>query len=330
MKHIFGYKREVAIMKIVFMGTPDFAVPSLKKMIEKFNVSAIVTQPDKPSGRGKKVSISPIKEVGLSNEIPIFQPEKIRTDSVIINKLKELKPDFIIVVAYGQILTKEILDIPRLGCICLHASLLPMYRGSAPINWCLINGETKTGNTTILMDTGIDTGDMLMRSEVEISESMTAGELYNLLKINGAELLEETINGIITGKICGIKQPNDGSSYVKMLNKQMANINWNDSSTNIHNLIRGLSSWPYKNINSWPTAYTYYKDIPFKIFKSKSLEANIIDPPGYIIDANDEGIKVATKNGILIIEILQFPGGKPLEVKEFLKGNKIEKGIILS
>ncbi len=317
-------------MKIVFMGTPDFAVPSLKKMIEKFNVSAIVTQPDKPSGRGKKVSISPIKEVGLSNEIPIFQPEKIRTDSVIINKLKELKPDFIIVVAYGQILTKEILDIPRLGCICLHASLLPMYRGSAPINWCLINGETKTGNTTILMDTGIDTGDMLMRSEVEISESMTAGELYNLLKINGAELLEETINGIITGKICGVKQPNDGSSYVKMLNKEMAKIDWNDSSTNIHNLIRGLSSWPYKNINSWPTAYTYYKDIPFKIFKSKSLEANIIGPPGYIIDANDEGIKVATKNGILIIEILQFPGGKPLEVKEFLKGNKIEKDIILS
>ena len=317
-------------MKIVFMGTPDFAVPSLKKMIEKFNVSAIITQPDKPSGRGKKVSISPIKEVGLSNQIPIFQPEKIRTDSVIINKLKELKPDFIIVVAYGQILTKEILDIPRLGCICLHASLLPMYRGSAPINWCLINGETKTGNTTILMDTGIDTGDMLMRSEIEISESMTAGELYNLLKINGAELLEKTINGIITGKICGIKQPNDGSSYVKMLNKQMAKIDWNDSSINIHNLIRGLSSWPYKNINSWPTAYTYYKDIPVKIFKSKSLEANIIDPPGYIIDANDEGIKVATKKGILIIEILQFPGGKPLEVKEFLKGNKIEKGIILS
>lgn len=317
-------------MKIVFMGTPDFSVPSLKKMIEKYNVSAIVTQPDKPSGRGNKLSISPIKEVGLSNQITIFQPEKIRTDSVIIDKLKELKPDFIIVVAYGQILTKEILDIPRLGCICLHASLLPMYRGSAPINWCLINGETKTGNTTILMDTGIDTGDMLMRSEVDISESMTAGELYNLLKINGAELLEETINGIITGKICGIKQPNDGSSYVKMLNKQMAKIDWNDSSINIHNLIRGLSSWPYKNINSWPTAYTYYKDIPVKIFKSKSLEANIINPPGYIIDANDVGIKVATKNGILIIEILQFPGGKPLEVKEFLKGNKIEKGVILS
>ena len=281
-------------MKIVFMGTPDFSVPSLKKMIEKYNVSAIVTQPDKPSGRGKKVSISPIKEVGLSNKIPIFQPEKIRTDSVIINKLKELKPDFIIVVAYGQILTKEILDIPRLGCICLHASLLPMYRGSAPINWCLINGETKTGNTTILMDTGIDTGDMLMRSEVEISESMTAGELYNLLKINGAELLEETINGIIIGKICGVKQPNDGSSYVKMLNKQMAKINWNDSSTNIHNLIRGLSSWPYKNINSWPTAYTYYKDIPFKIFNSFIICIYYIPGGSIIFASNDLDLNILT------------------------------------
>lgn len=317
-------------MKIVFMGTPDFAVPSLKKMIEKYNVIAIVTQPDKPSGRGKKITISPVKEVGLLNQIPIFQPEKIRTDSIVIEKLKEIKPDFIIVVAYGQIITKEILDIPRLGCICLHASLLPMYRGSSPINWSLINGEIRTGNTTILMDTGIDTGDMLMKSEFDIPESMTAGELYNLLKTNGAELLEETIAGIASGKISGVKQQSEESSYIKMLNKEMARINWNDSSINIHNLIRGLSSWPYKNINSWPTAHTYYKDIPIKIFKSKSLESNIIKPPGYIIEANNDGIAVATNNGILIIEILQFPGGKPLEVKEFLKGNKIEKGVILT
>lgn len=317
-------------MKIVFMGTPDFAVPSLKKMIEKYNVSAIVTQPDKPSGRGKKITISPVKEVGLLNQIPIFQPEKIRTDSIVIEKLKEIKPDFIIVVAYGQIITKKILDIPRLGCICLHASLLPMYRGSSPINWSLINGEIRTGNTTILMDTGIDTGDMLMKSEFDVPESMTAGELYNLLKTNGAELLEETIDGIASGKISGVKQQSEESSYIKMLNKEMARINWNDSSINIHNLIRGLSSWPYKNINSWPTAHTYYKDIPIKIFKSKSLESNIIKPPGYIIEANNDGIAVATNNGILIIEILQFPGGKPLEVKEFLKGNKIEKGVILT
>jgi methionyl-tRNA formyltransferase len=321
---------EESIMNIVFMGTPDFAVPSLKKMIEKYNVSAIVTQPDKPSGRGNKVAISPIKEVGLSNQIAILQPEKIRTDSLIIDKLKEIKPDFIVVVAYGQIITKDILDIPRLGCILIHASRLPLYRGAAPINWSLINGETTTGNTTILMDTGIDTGDILMKSKFDISESMTAGELYNLLSINAAELLEETIDGIVTGKICGVKQPSEGSSYIQKLNKEMAKINWNDSSINIHNLIRGLSSWPYKNINSWPTAYTYYKDIPIKIFKSKSLDANVINPPGYIIDANNEGITVATNNGILIIEILQFPGGKPLEVKEFLKGNTIEKGIVLS
>ncbi|MGG5461216.1 methionyl-tRNA formyltransferase [Clostridium sp. B9] len=317
-------------MKIVFMGTPDFAVPSLKKLIEKYNVSAIVTQPDRPSGRGKKVAISPVKEVGLSNQIPILQPERIKTDSIVIDKLKEIAPDFIIVVAYGQIITKEILDIPRLGCICLHASILPMYRGSAPINWSLINGEVKTGNTTILMDTGIDTGDMLMTSEVNVPDSMTAGELYNVLKIDGADLLEKTIDGIASGEICGVKQPSEGSSYVKMLNKNMAKINWSDSSINIHNLIRGLSSWPYKNINSWPTAHTYYKDTPIKIFKSKSIEANTVEPPGYIIEANDEGILVATSNGILNIEILQFPGGKPLEVKEFLKGNKIEKGIILT
>lgn len=316
-------------MKIVFMGTPDFAVPSLKKIIEKYNVSAIVTQPDKPSGRGNKIAISPIKEVGLSHQIPILQPEKIKTDSVIIDKLKEIKPDFIIVVAYGQIITKQILDIPTLGCINLHASLLPRYRGSSPINWTLINGERKTGNTTILMDTGIDTGDILMRSEFDISEAMTGGELYELLKTNGAELLEQSIDEIATGKICGVKQPIEGSSYVKMLNKETARINWKDSSINIHNLIRGLSPWPYKNINSWPTAHTYYKDIPMKIFKSKSLESSTIKPPGYIIDANNEGISVATNNGILIIEILQFPGGKPLEVKEFLKGHKIEKGTIL-
>ena len=147
------------------MGTPDFSVPSLKKMIEKFDVRAVVTQPDRPSGRGNKITISPIKEIGLLNKIPIYQPEKIRKDSVIIDKLREIKPDFIIVVAYGQILPKEILNISKYGCINLHASLLPKYRGSSPINWVLINGEKETGNTTIIMDTGIDTGDILLRSE---------------------------------------------------------------------------------------------------------------------------------------------------------------------
>ena len=317
-------------MKIVFMGTPDFAVPSLEIMKEKFDVRAIITQPDKPSGRGNKIAMSPIKEVGLLHQIPIFQPEKLRKDIEIIDKLKEIEPDFIIVVAYGQIIPKQILDVPRYGCINLHASLLPKYRGSSPINWSLINGEIKTGNTTILMDVGIDTGDILMRSEIDISESMTAGKLYNILKINGAELLEETIIKVAEGNISRVKQQDEGSSYVQLLHKQMAKINWNDSRSNIHNLIRGLSSWPYKNINSWPTAYSYYKDTPIKIHKSKPLEVNTIQPPGCIIDTNNEGIAVATKDGMLLIEVLQFPGGKPLQVKEFLKGNTIEMGSILS
>ena len=158
---------------------------------------------------------------------------------------------------------------------------------------------------------------------------MSAGELYNILKENGAELLQETIDGVVTGKICGVKQHTEGSSYIQLLNKQMAKINWNDSSININNLIRGLSSWPYKNINSWPTAHTNYKDNIIKIYKARALEANITKPPGYIIDASNEGIIVATNEGILNIEVLQFPGGKPLEVKAFLKGNTIETGIIL-
>lgn len=312
------------------MGTPDFAVPSLEKLEEKFGISAIVTQPDKPSGRGNKVTISPVKEAGLAHKIPIFQPEKIRRETEIIDKLKEIAPDFIVVVAYGQIITKQVLDIPRYGCINLHASLLPKYRGSSPINWALINGEHKTGNTTILMDTGIDTGDIFLKNEVNISESMSAGELYNILKISGADLLVETINGIAKGNISRVKQQDNESSYVQLLDKQMAKINWNDSCISIHNLIRGLSAWPYKNMNSWPTAYTNYKDSQIKIYKSKALTTKTIEPPGYIIDANNDGIAVATKEGVIVIEVLQFPGGKPLLVKESLKGNKIEKGSILS
>jgi methionyl-tRNA formyltransferase len=312
------------------MGTPDFAVPSLEKLNEEFGINVIVTQPDKPSGRGNKVTISPVKEAGLAHKIPIFQPEKIRKEPEIIDKLKEIAPDFIVVVAYGQIISKQILDIPKYGCINLHASLLPKYRGSSPINWTLINGEHKTGNTTILMDTGIDTGDIFLKSEVNISESMSAGELYNILKISGADLLVETIKGIAKGNISRVKQQDNESSYVQLLDKQIAKINWYDSCINIHNLIRGLSAWPYKNMNSWPTAYTNYKDSQIKIYKSKSLSIKTVEPPGYIIDANNDGIAVATNDGVLVIEVLQFPGGKPLLVKELLKGNKIEKGSILS
>ena len=163
-------------MNIVFMGTPEFAVPSLRTLVEKYNVKAVLTQPDKPKGRGKKMAYSEVKEEALKHDIPVYQPIKLKDDRELIEKLKELKPDFIIVVAFGQILTKEVLDIPKYGCINLHASLLPMYRGAAPLNWAIINGEKVSGNTTMMMDVGLDTGDMLLKDEVEISETMTAGE----------------------------------------------------------------------------------------------------------------------------------------------------------
>lgn len=183
-------------MNIVFMGTPDFAVPSLQRMIKEYNVTAILTQPDKPKGRGKKMAYSAVKEEGLKHEIPIYQPIKLKDDRDLIEKLKELKPDFIIVVAFGQILTKEVLDIPKYGCINLHASLLPMYRGAAPLNWAIINGEKSSGNTTMLMDVGLDTGDMILKDEVEITNNMTTGELHDILMVRGADLLVKSIEGI--------------------------------------------------------------------------------------------------------------------------------------
>src|SRR3712207_5265935 len=175
-------------MKIVFMGTPEFAVPSLKAMVENFNVEGVFTQPDRPKGRGKKLAMSPVKEVALENNIDVYQPVSLRKEPEFIEKLKNIQPDFIIVVAYGQILPKEVLEIPKYACINLHASLLPKYRGAAPLNWAIINGEKKSGNTTMLMDVGLDTGDMLMTQEVDINDSMTAGELHDILMIQGGKL----------------------------------------------------------------------------------------------------------------------------------------------
>lgn len=301
-------------MKIVFMGTPDFAVPSLKRIIKEFGVEAVFTQPDKPKGRGKRLSYSPVKEVALENNIKVIQPIKLKEDRESIDYLKELKPDFIIVVAFGQILTKEVLDIPKYGCINLHASLLPMYRGAAPLNWAIINGEKKSGNTTMLMDVGLDTGDMLLKDEVNITEDMTAGELHDILMESGAELLIETINGLYNGTLKGEKQPEE-TFYAKMLNKDLARINWNNSAQNIHNLIRGL--------NPWPIAYTNYEDKPMKIYESKVLNENSNKEPGTIISVDKNGIKVSTLDGILLIKKIQFPNGKPLTIEQYINGNDI-------
>ena len=262
-------------MKIVFMGTPEFAVPSLKKIIETYGVESVFTQPDKPKGRGKKMAYSPVKEVALENNIKVFQPVKLKEDTEALEYLKELKPDFIIVVAFGQILTKEVLDIPKYGCINLHASLLPMYRGAAPLNWAVIKGEKKSGNTTMLMDVGLDTGDMLLKDEVEITDNMTAGELHDVLMDRGAALLINTIDGLYNGSIIPEKQSEE-TFYAKMLNKELGRINWNNSAKDIHNLIRGL--------NPWPIAHTTYDDKSMKIYESEVLCENSNKEPGTIIN----------------------------------------------
>lgn len=307
-------------MNIVFMGTPDFAVPSLKKLIESYNVMAVFTQPDRPKGRGKKLAFSPVKEVAVEHNIKVYQPEKLKQETEMVEELKAMKPDFIIVVAFGQILTKEVLDIPKYGCINLHGSLLPMYRGAAPIQWAVINGEKKSGNTTMLMDVGLDTGDMLLKDEVEIPENMTAGELFDTLKDRGADLLVRTIEGVYNGEITPEKQ-SDETCYAKMLDKKIANINWNDTAWNIHNLVRGL--------NPWPIAYTQYADKQMKIYETSVIKESSNKEAGTIISVTKEGIKVACKEDILLIKKIQFPNGKPLSVEQYINGHKIDENIIL-
>lgn len=304
-------------MKIVFMGTPDFAVPSLEKIISKYGVEAVFTQPDRPKGRGKRMAFSPVKEVAVKHDIKVFQPEKLKEDREAIEYLKELKPDFIIVVAFGQILTKEVLDIPRIGCINLHASLLPMYRGAAPLNWVVINGEKKSGNTTMLMDVGLDTGDMLLKDEVIITENMTAGELHDKLMVSGADLLIETIDGMAEGKIEPVKQEGE-TCYAKMLSKDTGKIDWNKSAKEIHNLIRGL--------NPWPIAHTTYKNENMKIYESRILEEKSSKEPGTILSVNKNGMKVNTNDGILLVKKIQFPNGKPLTIEQYINGKEIEIG----
>ena len=307
-------------MKIVFMGTPDFAVPSLKELINKYGVEAVFTQPDRPKGRGKKLAFSPVKEEALKHDIKVYQPEKLKDEKEMIEMLKEMNPDFIIVVAFGQILTKEVLDIPKYGCINLHGSILPMYRGAAPINWAIMNGEKVSGNTTMLMDVGLDTGDMLLKDEVEIRDDMTAGELYDILKERGGKLLVDTIEGLINKTITPEKQ-SDETFYAKMLNKEMAKIDWSKSAKDINNMIRGL--------NPWPVAHTLYDGSTMKIFESEVINKNSNEENGKIISVSKNGIEVSTGEGILLIKKMQFPNSKPLTVEQYINGHEVNKEFIL-
>lgn len=308
-------------MNMIFMGTPSFAVPSLRKLNEHYGISAVFTQPDRPKGRGNKISMSSVKEEALKNNIPVYQPFKIKNDRESIDIIKKINPDFIIVAAFGQILPKEILDIPHFGCINLHASLLPKYRGAAPINWAVINGEKTSGNTTMFMAKGIDTGDILLQDEIDI-KGMTAGELHDILSQRGGDLLISTIEGIKNNSVMRIKQDDAEISYAPMITKETGKINWKDKScAQIKNLVLGL--------NPYPSAHTLYKGKMMKVHVCEVLYENTGKTPGCIIDADKDGIKVCAKDGVILLKTIQFPGGKPLSTEEYLRGHKIESGIVL-
>ena len=308
-------------MKIVFMGTPDIAVGCLQTIIdEKHEILGVVTQPDKPVGRGKKLGMPPVKELALKYNLKVYQPVKAR-DEEFVTLLKELNPDLIVVVAFGQILPKSILDIPKLGCINVHVSLLPKYRGAAPINWVIINGEKKTGVTTMYMDEGLDTGDMILTSEFDLDNEITAGQLHDKMAILGAKTLKETIELIEKGIAPRIPQNHDEFTYAPIMNKSLGNINWNNSAHDIHNLVRG--------VNPWPSAYTTYNGITMKIWKTEVLNEVSEKTPGTILNVDKDGIKISTKDNTILVKEIQMPGKKRVEVSEYIKGNSIDTNVLL-
>ena len=311
-------------MKIVFMGTPDFAATSLKALIDaNYNIEAVVTNPDKPKGRGMKMLYTPVKEVAISKSIPIFQPEKVKNNVEFINEIKQLNPDIICVVAYGKILPKEILDIPKYGCINVHASLLPKYRGAAPIQWAVLNGDKETGITTMYMDTGMDTGDMILTKKVQIGENETTGELWERLSKIGGNLLVETLKQIEKGTAPRIPQGNE-FTMAPMLDKEMAKIDWeNKTAEEIKNLVRGL--------NPIMGAYTYLNGRKIKFWKveiSKNIgydENNIkmIKNGTVLVSDPRDGIFIKTKKGILCVLEVQGENAKKMSIQDYLRGNKI-------
>ena len=308
-------------MKILFMGTPDFAKESLEAIYNAgHEILGVVTNPDRPKGRGMKLVASPVKEYALSKELEIYQPEKVKNNVEFIEKMKALEPDVICVVAYGKILPKEILEIPRLGCINVHGSLLPKYRGAAPIQWAVINGDKVTGITTMYMDVGMDTGDMILKQEVEIGRDETTGEVWNKLSKIGGQLLVETIEKIENGTAPRITQGND-FTMAPMLDKEMSKIDWDNKSANeIKNLVRGLD--PIMG------TYSYLDGKKIKIWKVDVIpndNSNVEN--GTVIKADcKDGLYIKAKDGIIKVLEIQGENAKRMSVQDFLRGNNIEVG----
>ncbi len=303
-------------MKIVFMGTPDFAVPTLKALCkEGYEVKLVVTQPDRPKGRGQKLAFSPVKQAALDLAIEVLQPEKIK-EQTFVTILEQIKPDAIVVVAFGQILSEQILQIPKFGCINLHASLLPKYRGAAPIHWSILHGDSVTGNTTMLMDKGMDTGDMLLTNTVDILPEDTLGSIHDKLSITGSSLVVDTIEKLIKNEIKPQKQQEELATYAPKITKQIEIIDWQTTGDEIVNKVRGL--------NPFPVAYTNSKYGRLKILKAKKINyAEKKDClPGQFISNTQDGFSVATIDGAVEILELKPESKKQMRALDFLKGHQ--------
>ena len=309
-------------MKVIFMGTPDFSVGTLEALIEAgHDVVLAVTQPDKPKGRGKEMQFTPVKECALKYNIPVFQPIKVRQQEC-IEELRRYEADIMVVVAFGQILPKEILEMTPYGCINVHASLLPKYRGAAPIQWAIINGETESGVTTMQMNEGLDTGDMLLKTVIPFEKEETGGSLHDKLSVAGAKLCVETLEGLQAGKIVPEPQGETPTAYAKMLDKQLGNINWQQSAVEIERLIRGLSPWP--------SAYTNWNGKIMKIWSATALEGIKTSEEGTIVKVEKDAFYVQTGDGCLKVTELQIPGKKRMDAGAFLRGYEVKEGNVLS
>jgi len=300
------------------MGTPEFALATLEGLIAAgLNLVGVYTQPDRPSGRGKQLTAPPVKQLAVAHGIPVFQPLKLRRPEVVA-QLQELAPDLIVVVAYGQILPKSVLDIPRYGCINVHASLLPKYRGAAPINQAIIDGETVTGVTTMYMDVGLDTGDMLVKRTTPIGPFETAGELHDRLALLGREAMEETLARLCAGTLAGEKQDDALSCYAPMLKKEQGVIDWSRPAAEIHNRIRGL--------DPWPGAHTLLAGEMLKLARTCPEAGAHGESPGTVLSAGRDGVRVACGEGCLSVGELQLPGRKRLPAADFLRGCPLPPG----
>ena len=308
-------------MKIVFMGTPDFAVGALEALIEAgHEVVAVVTQPDKPKGRGKEMQMTPVKACAVKHNIEVFQPIKIKTPEA-VEVLKGYQADLFVVAAFGQILSKEILDMPKYGCVNIHASLLPKYRGAAPIQWAILDGEKETGVTIMQMNEGLDTGDMLTKVIVPIEDTDTGESLFDKLAEAGAKLLVETIPQMEAGTLHAEAQDDAKSTYAKMIKKEMGHMDWEKEAVVLERLVRGM--------NSWPSAYTYLNGKTLKVWEASVEESASNAAVGEVVEVTKDSIKVQTGKDLLVLKQIQLEGKKRMDVAAFLLGYKVERGAIL-